>query len=143
MTIDWNNFTPWTSLAGGLMIGLAATLFLLFNGKIAGISGILGGALRPQRGDVAWRLAFLGGLIASPLLYALARPLPEVQIEASYLMLLIAGLLVGVGTRYGSGCTSGHGVCGISRRSPRSVVATVAFMFAGFLTVYIVRHVLA
>ena len=143
MTIDWNNFTPWTSLAGGLMIGLAATLLLLFNGKIAGISGILGGALRPQRGDVAWRLAFLGGLVASPLLYVLARPLPEVQIEASYLMLLIAGLLVGVGTRYGSGCTSGHGVCGISRRSPRSVVATVAFMFAGFLTVYIVRHVLA
>ncbi len=140
MTIDWSNFTPWASLAGGLMIGLAATLFLLLNGKIAGISGILGGIFRPQRGDIAWRLAFLGGLVVSPLLYALARPLPQVDVEASYLVLIMAGLLVGLGTRYGSGCTSGHGVCGLSRRSPRSMAATVAFMFAGFLTVFIVRH---
>lgn len=142
MTIDWTHFTPWASLAGGLMIGLAAMMFLLFNGKIAGISGILGGLFKPKREDTAWRLAFLAGLVASPLLYALARPLPQVEIEASDLVLIIAGLLVGIGTRYGSGCTSGHGVCGISRRSPRSIVATVAFMFAGFLTVFIVRHVL-
>ena len=142
MTIDWNNFTPWISLAGGLMIGLAVALFLLFNGRIAGISGIVGGLLNPGRGDVAWRIAFVTGLVISPLVFAFAAPLPEVRIEASYPMLLIAGLLVGIGTRYGSGCTSGHGICGLSRRSPRSLVATVAFMFAGFVTVYIVRHVL-
>lgn len=142
MTIDWSNFTPWISLAGGLMIGLATALFLMFNGRIAGISGIVGGLLNPARGDVAWRIAFLTGLVISPLVFALAVPLPEVQIEASYPVLLIAGLLVGIGTRYGSGCTSGHGICGLSRRSLRSVVATIAFMFAGFATVYIVRHVI-
>lgn len=142
MTIDWNNFTPWISLAGGLMIGLAAALFLLFNGRIAGISGIVGGLFNPGRGDVAWRIAFVTGLVISPLVFALAAPLPEVEIEASYPLLLIAGLLVGIGTRYGSGCTSGHGICGLSRRSPRSLMATVAFMFAGFVTVYIVRHVI-
>lgn len=140
MTIDWSNFTPWVSLAGGLMIGLATALFLLFNGRIAGISGIVGGIFNPTHGDVAWRVAFVTGLVISPLVFALAAPLPEVQIEASYPVLLIAGLLVGIGTRYGSGCTSGHGVCGLSRRSPRSLVATAAFMFAGFVTVYIVRH---
>lgn len=142
MTIDWNNFTPWISLAGGLMIGLATVLFLLFNGRIAGISGIVGGLLTPARGDIAWRIAFVAGLVISPLVFALAAPLPEVQIEASYPVLLIAGLLVGIGTRYGSGCTSGHGICGLSRRSPRSLVATVAFMFAGFVTVYVVRHLI-
>lgn len=142
MTIDWNHFTPWVSLAGGLMIGLATALFLLFNGRIAGISGIVGGLLNPARGDVAWRIAFVAGLVISPLVFALAVPLPQVQIEASYPVLVIAGLLVGIGTRYGSGCTSGHGVCGLSRRSPRSLVATVAFMFAGFVTMYIVRHLI-
>lgn len=140
MTIDWNNFTPWMSLAGGLMIGLAAALFLLFNGRIAGISGIVGGLLNPARGDVGWRIAFIAGLVLSPLVFALAAPLPEVRIEASYPVLLIAGLLVGIGTRYGSGCTSGHGVCGLSRRSPRSLAATAAFMLAGFATVFVVRH---
>ncbi|WP_264158758.1 YeeE/YedE family protein [Noviherbaspirillum aerium] len=142
MTLDWSNFTPWISLAGGLMIGLAAALFMLFNGKIAGISGIVGGLLSPARGDVAWRIAFIAGLVISPLIFALAVPLPKVQVEASYPVLLIAGLLVGIGTRYGAGCTSGHGVCGLSRRSPRSMVATIAFMFAGFVTVYIVRHLI-
>jgi len=142
MTIDWNNFTPWASLAGGVMIGLASALFLLFNGKIAGISGILGGLLRPQRGDVVWRIAFVAGILVSPLLFGAVRPLPDVEIEAGYPLLIAAGLLVGLGTRYGSGCTSGHGVCGLSRRSPRSIVATVAFMFAGFATVFIARHVL-
>ncbi|MBC7684325.1 MAG: YeeE/YedE family protein [Bdellovibrionales bacterium] len=142
MTVDWNNFTPWASLAGGVMIGLASTLFLLFNGKIAGISGIVGGLLRPVRGDVVWRIAFVAGIVIAPLLFSAVRPLPAAEIEAGYPLLVTAGLLVGMGTRYGSGCTSGHGVCGLSRRSPRSIVATVAFMFAGFATVFIARHVL-
>lgn len=140
MMIDWNNFTPWTSLAGGLMIGIATALFLVFNGRIAGISGIVGGLLTPARGDIAWRLAFVGGLVLSPLVFSSIAPLPQVHIEAGYPVFILAGLLVGIGTRYGSGCTSGHGVCGLSRRSPRSMVATVAFMFAGFVTVYVVRH---
>jgi uncharacterized membrane protein YedE/YeeE len=142
MSIDWTYFTPWTSLAGGLLIGLAAALFLLFNGRIAGISGIVGGLLKPARGDIAWRIAFVAGLVIAPLVYALGAPLPQVHVEANYPVLLIAGLLVGIGTRYGSGCTSGHGICGLSRRSPRSVMATVAFMFAGFVTVYIARHLI-
>lgn len=140
MMIDWNNFTPWPSLAGGLMIGIATALFLVFNGRIAGISGIVGGLLTPARGDIAWRLAFVGGLVLSPLVFSSIAPLPQVHIDASYPVLILAGLLVGIGTRYGSGCTSGHGVCGLSRRSPRSMVATVAFMSAGFVTVYVVRH---
>jgi uncharacterized protein len=140
MTIDWVSFTPWMSLAGGVLIGLATVMLLLFNGRIAGISGILGGLLHPARGDVAWRVAFVTGLVISSLVFAIAGPLPVVQVEASEPVLLIAGLLVGIGTRYGSGCTSGHGVCGLSRRSPRSVVATISFMFAGFVTVYLVRH---
>lgn len=142
MTIDWVNFTPQAALAGGLLIGLAAAAFILFNGRIAGISGILGGLLRPARGDVGWRAAFLAGLLAAPVLYGMVAALPEVTVDAGTGTLVAAGLLVGVGTRYGSGCTSGHGVCGISRGSPRSLVATAAFMFAGFVTVYIVRHVL-
>jgi len=142
MSIDWTYFTPWTSLAGGLLIGLAAALFLLFNGRIAGISGIVGGLLKPARGDIAWRIAFTAGLVIAPLVYALAAPLPQVHVEANYPVLLIAGLLVGLGTRYGSGCTSGHGICGLSRRSPRSVMATVAFMSAGFVTVYVARHLI-
>ena len=142
MTIDWMNFTPQAALAGGLLIGLAAAAFILLNGRIAGISGILGGLLRAQRGDVGWRLAFLAGLLAAPLVYGLVSTLPEVTVDAGTGTLVAAGLLVGVGTRYGSGCTSGHGVCGISRGSPRSLLATAAFMFAGFVTVYIVRHVL-
>jgi hypothetical protein len=142
MTIDWNSFTPWPSLAGGLMIGAAAAMLLLLNGRIAGISGILGGLFRPAPGEVGWRIAFLAGLVASPLLVALAAPLPAARVEAHYPVLLAAGLLVGVGTRYGAGCTSGHGVCGLSRRSPRSLAATAVFMGAGFLTVHVVRHVL-
>lgn len=140
--IDWINFTPWTALAGGLIIGLATAVFVLFNGRIAGISGILGGLLRPARGDVGWRLAFLAGLIAAPVVYGLVAALPAVTVEASQGTLVAAGLLVGIGTRYGAGCTSGHGVCGISRMSPRSLVATAAFMVAGFVTVYLVRHAL-
>lgn len=142
MTIDWQSFTPWSSLAGGLLIGLAAAIFVLANGRIAGISGIVGGLLRPARGDISWRIAFVAGLLGSPLVYAAFMQLPSVQIDAGYAVLVTAGLLVGVGTRYGSGCTSGHGVCGLSRRSPRSVAATLTFMVAGFATVFLVRHLL-
>jgi uncharacterized protein len=143
MTIDWTHFTPWPALAGGLLIGLAAAAFVLVNGRIAGISGILGGLLRPAPGDVAWRIAFLAGLVAAPLAYALFAPLPAVRIDAGAGTLAATGLLVGLGTRYGSGCTSGHGVCGLARLSPRSLVATVSFMAAGFATVFVLRHVLA
>ena len=143
MTLDWGNFTPWASLAGGLLIGLAAAMFLFINGRIAGISGILGGLLRPAGGDIGWRVAFLGGLVLAPLVYAMFASLPSVQVDADNATLIIAGLLVGVGTRYGSGCTSGHGVCGLARRSPRSMVATAAFMMAGFITVFAVRRLLA
>lgn len=142
MNIAWSAFTPWSALAGGALIGLAAALFVLLNGRIAGISGILGGLLRPVRGDIAWRLAFLAGLLGAPLVYGLFAPLPQPHIEAGTGWLIAAGLLVGVGTRYGAGCTSGHGVCGLSRLSPRSLVATLAFMAAGFVTVYLLRHVL-
>lgn len=142
MTIDWIHFTPWTALEGGVLIGLAAALFVLFNGRIAGVSGILGGLLRPQQGDIGWRVAFLAGLVAAPVLYGLVAALPEARVDAGPGTLVAAGLLVGIGTRYGSGCTSGHGVCGISRMSPRSLVATAAFMATGFVTVYIVRHAL-
>lgn len=140
MTIDWNAFSPATALAGGALIGLAAALFVLLNGRIAGISGVLGGLLNPLRGDIGWRVAFIAGLVGAPLLYAAVTELPSLQIEAGYAALVVAGLLVGIGTRYGSGCTSGHGVCGISRLSPRSLVATAVFMAAGFGTVYVLRH---
>lgn len=143
MTIDWNNFTPWASLAGGILLGLASALFILVNGRILGISGILGGLLVPKSGDVGWRLSFVLGMLAAPLLYfAVAGPV-AVRIDAGWATLVVAGLLVGVGTRFGSGCTSGHGVCGLSRLSPRSLVATLAFMGAGFATVYLARHALA
>ncbi|MCA1245954.1 YeeE/YedE family protein [Massilia sp. MS-15] len=140
MSIDWIHFTPWTSLAGGLIIGAAAAAFVLFNGRIAGISGILGGLLRPARGDIGWRLAFLLGLVGAPLAYAMFAALPAVTVVADTPTLVIAGLLVGLGTRYGAGCTSGHGVCGLSRQSPRSLAATAAFMLAGFATVFAMRH---
>jgi uncharacterized protein len=142
MMIDWAHFTPWASLAGGAVIGLAAALFVLFNGRIAGISGILGGLLQWPKGDTAWRIAFLLGLGGAPAAYSLFAPLPAVHVEADTATLIIAGLLVGLGTRYGAGCTSGHGVCGLSRLSPRSLAATVAFMAAGFVTVFIVRHLI-
>ena len=140
MNIDWNHFTPWPALAGGALIGLAAALFLLLNGRIAGISGVLGGLLKPKTGDVAWRVAFVLGLVAAPLVYGLFTALPVPEIEAGNAALAAAGLLVGIGTRYGSGCTSGHGVCGLSRLSPRSLVATACFMGAGFAAVFVLRH---
>jgi len=140
MTLDWNAFTPWSALAGGLLIGLAAAMFVLLNGRIAGISGILGGLLKPARSDMGWRVAFIAGLVGAPWAYAAFSALPPVQVDAGYGLLVTAGLLVGVGTRYGAGCTSGHGVCGLSRLSPRSLVATVTFMGAGFAVVFLARH---
>ena len=142
MSIAWNEFTPWSALAGGMLIGLAAAMFVLLNGRIAGISGVIGGLLKPVKGDVAWRAVFVLGLVGVPWAYALFAALPQPRIDASFGALVIAGLLVGVGTRYGSGCTSGHGVCGLARLSPRSLVATVAFMAAGFATVFVTRHLL-
>jgi uncharacterized protein len=141
MTIDWSAFTPWSSLAGGVLIGVAAAMLALLNGRIAGISGVLGGILLPVKGDVAWRAAFVLGLVAAPLAYLLFTDLPKPQIDAGTAALVLAGLLVGIGTRYGSGCTSGHGVCGLSRLSGRSLAATAAFMGAGFVTVYVTRHI--
>ncbi|WP_236011968.1 YeeE/YedE family protein [Marinobacter mangrovi] len=142
MTIDWTHFTPMTALTGGIMIGLAAVILILVNGRIAGISGILGGLLTPSKGENAWRVAFLLGMVSAPLIWVVVAALPAIEIDASTPLLVIAGLLVGFGTRMGSGCTSGHGVCGLSRLSPRSLVATTLFMAMGFVTVYIVRHVL-
>lgn len=142
MHIAWSSFTPWASLAGGVLIGLAAALLVLFNGRIAGISGIVGGLLRPVRGDVTWRAAFVAGLVLAPLAWLQFDKLPRLHVDASLPVLVVAGLLVGVGTRIGSGCTSGHGVCGISRGSMRSLAATATFMVAGFAVVFVVRHLL-
>lgn len=142
MLIDWNHFTPWTALAGGALLGLASALFILLNGRILGISGILGGLLRPRAGDIGWRLAFVLGMLVAPAIYLLLAGPMQPRIDASWFMVILAGLLVGVGTRYGSGCTSGHGICGLSRMSPRSLVAAATFMAAGFVTVFLLRHVL-
>ena len=144
--IDMNHFTPLASLTGGLLVGLAAALFLLVNGRIAGISGILGGIvaglLRAATEGLSWRLAFVVGLLMAPWLYRLLSPLPPIQIDAGFPLLIIAGVLVGVGTRYGGGCTSGHGICGLSRLSTRSAMATLCFMLCGVATVFVVRHLL-
>ena len=143
MTIDWTHFTPWLSLGGGILLGLASAAFILVNGRILGISGILGGLLVPRLGDIGWRIAFLLGIATAPFVSALLLPsgyMEAPRIEAGFLAIAIAGLLVGFGTRYGSGCTSGHGVCGLSRLSPRSLVSTLTFMGLGFLVVYVMRH---
>ena len=147
MVIDWIHFTPWTSLAGGVLLGIASAMFILLNGRILGISGILGGLLPPRKGDSGWRISFLLGTLAAPLAMSWLLPgasslLPAPRIDAGVVLVVVAGLLVGIGTRYASGCTSGHGVCGLSRLSARSLVATLSFMGAGFATVYVMRHVL-
>jgi len=147
MTIDWNHLTPWAAGNGGVLLGLAAAAFVLLNGRILGISGIVGGLLRPTAGDTGWRLSLLAGVAAAPWVAqglgqttawwpAQAAP----RIDAGWALVVLAGLLVGAGTRYASGCTSGHGVCGLSRLSPRSLVATLSFMAAGFVTVALLRH---
>jgi uncharacterized membrane protein YedE/YeeE len=145
MNIDWAHFTPFASLAGGIILGLASAIFILVNGRILGISGILGGLLPPKVGDTTWRLAFLLGMLAAPTVFHAVVPAQYIaapRIDASDWVVIAAGLLVGIGTRYASGCTSGHGVCGLSRLSPRSLLATASFMSAGFVMVYVLRHVL-
>jgi uncharacterized protein len=141
MSIDWSQFSPWPALAGGAVIGLAVASLILLNGRIAGISGIVGGLFGMRKGDMAWRIAFVTGLVAAPLIWQLYASLPPIRIEGSYAAMAIAGLVVGIGTRYGSGCTSGHGVCGLSRLSPRSMMATLVFMGMGFVMVYVIRHI--
>ena len=143
MNIDWAHFTPYASLTGGIILGIASAMFILLNGRILGISGILGGLMPPKVGDTWWRVAFLLGMFAAPTVFHAVMPVEWVtapRIDAGVLSVIGAGLLVGIGTRYASGCTSGHGVCGLSRLSPRSMVATLSFMGAGFLIVYVLRH---
>lgn len=140
MSIDWNAFSPDAAIEGGVLIGVASGMFALLNGRIAGISGIIGGLMTPRRTDIAWRAAFVLGIMSAPLVYRLFAHVPPLRVDAGTVALTLAGSLVGFGSRYGSGCTSGHGVCGLSRLSPRSLVATVFFIAAGFATVFVVRH---
>ena len=143
MNIDWAHFTPFASLTGGIILGLASAIFILVNGRILGISGIVGGLMPPKLGDTFWRISFLLGLLVAPTVFHAVVPAQYItapRIDATDVMVVIAGLLVGIGTRYASGCTSGHGVCGLSRLSPRSLVATLSFMGAGFAMVYVMRH---
>jgi uncharacterized membrane protein YedE/YeeE len=142
MQIDLIHFTPYASFAGGLLIGIAAAMLVLFNGRIAGVSGIIGQLLNGVNRDNLWRIAFVLGIVVAPAIWQAWIGDLEIEIQTNALWLIIAGLLVGVGTSHGSGCTSGHGICGLSRFSMRSVIATLSFMISGMLTVYIVRHVL-
>ncbi len=142
MSIDWSGFTPWSSLAGGALIGLAASLFAVANGRIAGISGLIGSLLRRGSEGVSEKALFLLGLLVAPLLWSLFAALPQIEFQGGWFELVVAGVLVGIGTGYGSGCTSGHGVCGLARLSPRSMVATACFMLSGFATVFVLRHLL-
>lgn len=142
MQLDSLHFTPWLSLAGGVLIGLAAAWLVAFNGRIAGISGIVGGLFTAGGTERDWRAAFVAGLVAAPLMMRIAGAAVTPQVDAGWGTLLAAGLLVGIGTRYAGGCTSGHGVCGLSRGATRSIVATAVFMVAGFATVFVRRHVL-
>ena len=141
MTIDWTSFSPGPALVGGILLGIAAALYVLFNGRILGISGIIGGLLQAKKSDWLWRFSFTLGLLTAALWATYVFDIQvKAVIDADYLTLIIAGLLVGFGARYGSGCTSGHGICGLSRLSPRSLLATMTFMGCGFLMVYVVRH---
>jgi uncharacterized membrane protein YedE/YeeE len=143
MQIDWLSFTPIPSLLGGILLGIATALYVLLHGRILGISGIVAGLLPPKEGDRDWRIALILGLVSAPIWAALILGLrPIVEIDTNWLAILLAGVLVGFGAQYSSGCTSGHGICGLSRLSPRSLVATLAFMSAGFLTVFVIRHVI-
>ena len=135
------NFTPWSALAGGALIGLSAGLLMLANGRVAGISGIIGGLFGPAANERLWRVAFLVGLLAGPVAAMALGVQRTPRIDASWPVLIAAGLLVGFGTRLGGGCTSGHGVCGMARLSPRSMVATGTFMAAGMAIVFVARHV--
>ena len=138
------NFTPISAAIGGALIGLSAVLLMALTGRIAGISGIFAGLINPQTTDRAWRAAFIGGLVAAPLAAALlGHTVPTPRMPGSYITVVIGGLLVGFGTRLGSGCTSGHGICGIARLSPRSIVATGVFMMAAIIVVALTHHVFA
>ena len=144
MNIHWQEFTPWSSLIGGAIIGISVTILILFKGRIAGISGILGALMQfknTPKDHYLWRILFLIGLLSSAFIYSLFFTLPNMVIDASFIMLIFAGLLVGFGTRMGSGCTSGHGICGLGRLSPRSLVATLSFMSAGFIACYVFLHI--
>ena len=143
MTIDWTHFTPGSALAGGLLIGLAAAWLILVDGRVLGAAGVLGGLAPPRAGDWGWRVTLLAGLIAAPLIAQLLLHVAAPTVEAGATTLILGGLMVGFGTRLGSGCTSGHGVCGLARLSPRSLAATATFMASGFLTVFVVRHLFA
>ena len=147
MSILWTEFTPWASLVGGALIGLSAAMLIVLLGRVAGISGMAGALLQlPTWSSLqqwGWRLAFMLGLVAAPLVWQIFAPLPAMQMPSNPLVIIAAGLLVGFGTRMGSGCTSGHGVCGLSRLSMRSLAATLAFMASGAATVFVVRHILA
>lgn len=137
------NFTPVSAAIGGALIGLAAVLLMLFTGRIAGIAGITGGLFNPKSDDRLWRLTFIVGLIAAPLAAALlGKAVPMPQMPGSMITIIVAGLLVGFGTRLGNGCTSGHGICGIARLSPRSIAATLVFMIAAMIVVALTRHVI-
>ena len=143
LTIDWVNFVTGSALLGGVMLGVGASLLLIFSGKIAGISGIVAYLINPNNSDrkeTAWRALFLIGLISAGLVYQLFAALPPVTINANNSTLIVAGLLVGFGSRMGSGCTSGHGICGLSRLSLRSLVATLSFMLSGFALTYAMLH---
>ena len=143
MQIDWLAFTPGPAFFGGILLGIAAALYVILHGRILGISGIVSGLLSPKKGDVNWRISLVLGLLSAPLLASFFFGLHTMTvIDADWIAIIVAGLLVGFGANYGSGCTSGHGVCGLSRLSPRSLVATVSFMSAGFLTVFVIRHIL-
>jgi uncharacterized membrane protein YedE/YeeE len=145
------NFTPWSAAAGGALIGLSAALLLLAKGRIAGISGIAGGVIYPERGDMAWRVVFLAGLVLGGFIYqwisgdsteGFFKGVQHIEAVVSAPLLIAGGLLVGIGTTIGTGCTSGHGICGLARRSPRSLVATLTFMASGIVTVFVVRHLI-
>ncbi len=143
MQIDWLSFTPVPSLLGGMILGVAAALYVLLHGRILGISGIVSGLIHPKLGDTAWRWGLILGIFSSPFWASLFFDIrPIVVVDTDWFGIVIAGLLVGFGSQYASGCTSGHGICGLSRLSPRSLVATLTFMSAGFLTVYFLRHII-
>ncbi len=143
MQIDWIAFTPGPAFLGGMILGISAALYVLLHGRILGISGIVSGLLQARKGDWLWRFVLVLGIFSSPFLGALLFDMhPVTNIDASWFAIILAGLLVGFGAHYGSGCTSGHGICGLSRLSPRSLVATTSFMLGGFVTVYVIRHLL-
>jgi uncharacterized membrane protein YedE/YeeE len=143
MQINWVSFTPVPSFLGGVLLGIAAALYMLLHGRILGISGIVVGLLSPLKGDWGWRLSITLGLLSAPVISALVFNMHEVRVvDTGWIGIIAAGLLVGFGAQYGSGCTSGHGICGLSRLSPRSLMATMLFMLSGFVTTYFVRHVI-